>query len=67
MTDSDALMELQTQISYQEDTIAQLNDVVARLQREVVELQQAFKGLKDQVQSGTQGQIEVGNTPPPHY
>ncbi len=67
MADDQALMELQTQLSFQEDTIAQLNDVVARQQRELSQLQQDFNYLKEQVQSMLRMQLESGDVPPPHY
>ncbi len=62
------LLELQTQLSYQEDTIAQLNEVVTRQQREIERLTEAFAQLKRQFEEMVTEQLEgQEEAPPPHY
>ena len=45
----DELLELQTQLSYQEDTIAQLNEVVTRQQKDIERLTEAFCATEETV------------------
>ena len=65
----DQVVELQTRIAYQEDTLAELNDVVARQQREVDRLRVTVEKLTRLVEDDGDG----GATPPgvdekpPHY
>lgn len=61
------LFELQMQLSYQEDTIAQLNDVVTRHQQDIQHLTEAFARLKKQFEVMAAGQQESQDSPPPHY
>ncbi len=65
----DELIELQTQVAYQEDTISQLNDVVTRQQKDIDGLTRAVEQLKQQMVAITdapQGE-QIEETPPPHY
>ena len=66
---NEELIELQTQMSFQEDTIAQLNDVVTRQQHEIDELKRALELLTKQVLTMSSGQMEQQEeeAPPPHY
>ena len=61
------LFELQMQLSYQEDTIAQLNDVVTRQQQDIQRLTEAFARLKKQFEEIAAKQPESQDAPPPHY
>lgn len=63
------LVELQTQMSFQEDTVAQLNDVVTRQQKQIDELMLAIEQLKKQLESMVTEQLESQEeeAPPPHY
>ncbi|WP_066016460.1 SlyX family protein [Endozoicomonas atrinae] len=64
----DELLELQTQLSYQEDTIAQLNEVVTRQQKDIERLTEAFAQLKKQFENMAAEQLESQEElPPPHY
>ena len=65
----DELVELQTQMSFQEDTTAQLNEVVTRQQKQIDELLIAMEQLKKQVASMVSDQLEAQEeeAPPPHY
>ena len=61
----DELFELQMQLSYQEDTIAQLNDVVTRQQQDIQRLTEALARLKKQFEEMVES--ETQEAPPPHY
>ena len=62
------LVELQTQMSFQEDTMAQLNDVVTRQQKQIDELMLAVEQLKKRMDSMATEQLEVQEEEmPPHY
>ncbi|MET4820574.1 SlyX family protein [Endozoicomonas lisbonensis] len=54
----DELIELQTQMSFQEDTVAQLNDVVTRQQQEIDQLKLQVEQLKKQMQEVVAGDVE---------
>ncbi len=67
---TDELVELQTQMSFQEDTLAQLNDVVTRQQKQIDELTMAVEQLKKRLESMATEQLEAvqeEEPPPPHY
>ncbi|MDP0563629.1 MAG: SlyX family protein [Candidatus Endonucleobacter sp. (ex Gigantidas childressi)] len=63
-------IELQTQLSFQENTVAQLNTVVTRHQQDIVELLAKVKQLQELYCSLT-ANIKTDNqkyeAPPPHY
>lgn len=65
---NDDLLELQTQLSYQEDTVAQLNDVVTRQQRDIERLYEMIALLKKQLDTVASSRLEPQDeAPPPHY
>ena len=63
------LVQLQTQMSFQEDTVGQLNDVVTRQQKQIDELMLAVEQLKKQLESMATEPLESQEeeAPPPHY
>ncbi|MDY6984248.1 MAG: SlyX family protein [Pseudomonadota bacterium] len=66
---SDDLIELQTQLAFQEHTIAELNDVLTSQQQQIDLLRLEIKLLKDKL-GVLEDRIEVGppqNEKPPHY
>ena len=66
---NDDLLELQTQISYQEDTVQQLNDVVTRQQADIDLLRREVDLLKDKLLElvASARAAEADDVPPPHY
>ncbi len=66
---SDELLELQTQLSYQDDSVQQLNDVVTRQQGEIDILRRELNILKTQIKelNSSSSGSEGDNVPPPHY
>lgn len=67
----DELIELQTRMAYQEDTITQLNNVVTKQDADIIQLQQQMRLLAKRLDelSFTQdaGVDEISNERPPHY
>jgi SlyX protein len=66
---SDELIELQTQLAFQEQTIAELNDVMISQQKQIDLLRLEIKMLKDKL-GMLEDRIETGppeNEKPPHY
>ena len=67
----DELIELQTRMAYQEDTITQLNNVVTKQDADIIQLQQQMRLLAKRLDelSFTQdaGAEEISNERPPHY
>ena len=67
----DRLQELESQAAFQEELHAQLNDVVARQDREIRNLKEQLKRLSRRLQEI--GEALPGNSPgqgeevPPHY
>lgn len=66
-----ALVELQTRISFLEDTCDRLSEIIARQDRELIDLQDQLKIIYQQIQAKTD---DVGIAPfdvmadrPPHY
>ena len=66
---SDALIELQTQLAFQEQTTAELNAALISQQRQIDLLRLEIKLLKDKL-GMLEDRIETGppqNEKPPHY
>ncbi|MDH5190180.1 MAG: SlyX family protein [Gammaproteobacteria bacterium] len=63
------VIELETRLSFQEDTIHQLNEVITRQQNQIDLLQEQVDDLKKRVQTVQTSNIkdESEETPPPHY
>ena len=67
---SNDLIELQTQLAFQEHTIAELNTVLINQQQQMDLLKLEIKLLKEKL-STLEDRVEHGSTPqhekPPHY
>ncbi len=63
------LLDLQTQISYQEDSIQQLNDVITQQQADIILLRREMNMLKTRFIElmGTLQDSQGDEAPPPHY
>ena len=65
------LVELQTRVAFQEDTLTQLNQVVAKQDQEILTLQQQLrllaKRLDDALYQQEQGDEKPLDERPPHY
>jgi len=68
---SDELIELQTRIAYQEDTISQLNQVITKQDADILQLQHQMRLLAKRIDELSFVQAEAGeeitNERPPHY
>ncbi len=65
-----ALIDLQTQLSFQEETIDQLNTVVTRQQKDIVQLLVEVKALKEAYRAlmeTTKTERSAAYELPPHY
>jgi SlyX protein len=62
------LVELQTQLAFQEDALQTLDTVVARQQQQIDELERQLRRWQQQV-SDLRSELESGRSeaPPPHY
>ncbi|RYY76624.1 MAG: SlyX family protein [Gammaproteobacteria bacterium] len=71
MTDiMNELIELQTRLAYQEDTIQRLNDVITQQDATILQLQQQMRLLAKRVEEFSfvrEGGEETLNERPPHY
>jgi len=67
----DQLVDLQTRVAYQENTLEQLNDVLAQQDADIIQLKQQIRLLAQSVEEmqGEQGagDAEVVEERPPHY
>ena len=61
------LIELQTQLAFQEDTLQALNTVLARQQRSIDLLEQENRQLRGLMENLLSQQAEGEEPPPPHY
>lgn len=66
------LIDVQTRVAYQEDTLAQLNDVITKQDAEIVQLKQQMRllarRLDELARDPAQGsETEITNERPPHY
>jgi SlyX protein len=68
---NEELIDLQTRLAYQEDTIAQLNLVVTKQDGEIIQLQKQIvllaKRLDELLYVQEQGGSDLVNERPPHY
>jgi SlyX protein len=65
---SDAIVELQTQLSFQERTIAELNAALTDQQRQIDRLRAELKLLREQL-GGIEDRLDAtpAQEKPPHY
>ncbi len=61
------LIELQTQLAFQEDTLLALNDVITRQQADIEALQRRCEKLEQQYEQALNSLEQVSNERPPHY
>ncbi|ALU59644.1 hypothetical protein ACA40_07120 [Pseudomonas syringae pv. lapsa] len=68
MSLEERVMELESRMDFQDDTIQALNDVLVKQQRELDHLQlQMAAMLKRQEEMGSQFETFEEDAPPPHY
>ncbi len=68
---ADELIELQTRIAFQEDTINQLNQVITKQGADILQLKHQMRLLAKRLDDVALGQVgegdEIANERPPHY
>jgi SlyX protein len=70
MTDRQQVIEIETRLAFQEDTINTLNDIVVQQQLQIDKLERISQTLVDRIRnlSATMNEErEYGNEKPPHY
>lgn len=60
------IVDLQTRLAYQEDTLLKLNDVMAQQQDQLDRVSQALRSLSQQLRDWRE-QSGGAEPPPPHY
>ncbi len=63
------IIDIETKIAYQEDTIEQLNQVVTAQQKKIAQFQTELEAIKNWMQSQRSSQMapESEEQSPPHY
>ena len=61
------IIELQTRLAFQEESILELSDVTARQQREIWALEQKLELLQQQLEVLAENETAEQEPPPPHY
>jgi len=66
---NETIMDLQTRLAFQEDSIDTINQIVVRQQSEIDLLKREIIQLKEMIEDFRDGQGNVGNATelPPHY
>ncbi|UUA74356.1 SlyX family protein [Cellvibrio sp. QJXJ] len=65
------LIDVQTRVAYQEDTLVQLNEVITRQDAEIIQLKQQLRLIAQRLDelstNPAQGDTEMADERPPHY
>ncbi len=65
------LIDLQTRVAYQEDTLEQLNQVITQQDADIIQLKQQIRilaqRLEDSLRTQGQGGEQTPDDRPPHY
>jgi SlyX protein len=64
------VVELQTQVAFQEEAISELNQALIKQQEQLAVLERQWELLKDQAAQQSQPQsspVTAAEPPPPHY
>jgi SlyX protein len=68
-TTEERIIELETKVAYQEDTIQQLNDIIAQQQKKLGLMENSLRGLMAKFDDASEGVSNINplNEKPPHY
>jgi SlyX protein len=64
--DDDRLINIETKLAYQEETLAELNQVIYDQQKQITSLEKKIQKLSTQLQNA-EGNSDIKSEPPPHY
>lgn len=67
MSQEDRIIELETKLAYQEDTLQTLNDIVVEQQQRVLILEEGFKALVTRISALDSSNDSTVEEIPPHY
>ncbi len=67
MKDDARLIEIESKITFQEDLISQLNDVVIEQAKRIDALERRCLALQKNLKQMAEGDEEIVDLPPPHY
>jgi SlyX protein len=67
MNTEERLTELESRLEFQDETIATLNDEIARHQHRIAELEKSFKLVVERLRDRTEQTDPAAEPPPPHY
>ena len=67
MSKEDRIIELETKLVYQEDTLQTLNDIVVEQQQRVLILEEGFKALVTRISALDSSNDSTVEEIPPHY
>lgn len=74
MSSTDIVEDLQSRLAFQEQTLADLNDVVARQTEQIDRLEQQlralagkYRDLREAVEQAPEGDSPLADERPPHY
>jgi|TARA_Y100000994_G_scaffold200387_1_gene170824 SlyX protein len=67
MSQEDRIIELETKLVYQEDTLQTLNDIVVEQQQRVLILEEGFKALVTRISALDSSNDSTVEEIPPHY
>lgn len=65
--DDNRIIDIETRLAHQDDTLQELNDAMSSQQAQIMELERLCKSLIDRVRSLSEGDIDSGDEKPPHY
>jgi len=67
MTIDEQLIDIETKIAFQEDTLQELNELIYQQQRQIDQLEAAFKSLANRINEVLETVPEHRDEKPPHY
>ncbi|MEJ2045402.1 MAG: SlyX family protein [Reinekea sp.] len=68
MNNQDQLIELETRLTHLDDTVEQLNEIIANQQITLAKMEKLIRKLADEhIEMKEQLAPEIVNTRPPHY